>query len=99
MAEIANEILDEYVKEDFDAIYLIYNEFKSAIQQQVTVERLVPVSTEVPEGVVGIRKQSEEDRYGSNYVFEPSQEVILNEIVPQAFSDAAVPRGFGVRCE
>lgn len=82
---IAHEILQAYLKEEFDAIYLVYNEFKSAIQQRVTVERLIPVATEVPEGVVGILKVGEDERF-KNYIFEPSKEEILNDIVPKHFS-------------
>ncbi len=81
---IANQILNAYLKEEFDAIYLVYNEFKSAIQQNVTVERLIPVSTKVPEGVVGILKVGEDERF-KNYIFEPSKEEILNDIVPKHF--------------
>ena len=35
--------LDEYVAGDIDAVYVIYNEFKSAMQQRVVVERLLPI--------------------------------------------------------
>jgi F-type H+-transporting ATPase subunit gamma len=81
---IAHEILETYSKGEFDAIYMVYNEFKSAIQQKITCERLIPVSTEVPEGVVGILKVGEDERL-KNYLFEPSKEEILNEIVPKHF--------------
>jgi len=81
---IANEILQAFLKEEFDAIYLVYNEFKSAIQQQITTERLIPVATEVPEGVVGILKIGEDERF-KNYIFEPTKEEILNDIVPKHF--------------
>ncbi len=81
---IAHEILDAYQKEEFDAIYLVYNEFKSAIQQNITTERLIPISTEAPEGVVGILKAGEDLRLKS-YIFEPSKTEILNEIVPKHF--------------
>ena len=35
--------LDEYVAGSIDAVYIIYNEFKSAIQQRVVVEQLLPI--------------------------------------------------------
>jgi F-type H+-transporting ATPase subunit gamma len=84
VSKLADEILNEYRDESVDAVYLAYNEFKSAIQQKVTVERLIPVSTDVPDGVAGVMAVSEEDRF-KNYVFEPSKEAILNEIVPRHF--------------
>lgn len=81
---VAESILNDYREGSFDAIYLVYNEFKSAIQQRVTTERLVPVSTEVPEGVVGVLRLSEEERF-QNYLFEPSKEEILDAIIPRHF--------------
>lgn len=84
VASIADEVLEQYKKEEFDAIYLLYNEFKSAIQQKVTVERLIPVSTEVPDGVSSMLLNMEAEQF-KNYVFEPSKEEILNEIVPRHF--------------
>ncbi|NBX68071.1 MAG: F0F1 ATP synthase subunit gamma [Proteobacteria bacterium] len=51
---------------------------------KATVERLIPVATEVPEGVVGILKVGEDERF-KNYIFEPSKEEILNDIVPKHF--------------
>lgn len=82
--EIAEKLLDHYQDEQFDATYLIYNEFKSAIQQTVAVEKLIPVSTEVPEGVVGIRSKSEVGR-PVDYKYEPSKQELLNEVLPRHF--------------
>lgn len=84
VAAIADDVLKAYLEGHFDAIYLVYNEFKSAIQQRVTIERLIPIPTEIPEGVVGIRAMSEEDKF-KNTLFEPSKEEILSEIVPRHF--------------
>src|SRR5262245_8690270 len=39
-AGIARNIMKRYIEKDLDAVYLIYNEFKSVIQQRVVVERL-----------------------------------------------------------
>jgi len=83
-SEIADKITGEYEKGDLDAVYLIYNEFKSAIQQTVIVERLVPVSTVVPQGVVGLMRLDEEDKL-KDYLFEPDKDEILKAIVPRHF--------------
>ena len=84
VAEIAGRILKGYIEGEFDAIHLVYNEFKSAIQQKVVAERLVPISTETPDGVAGILRLSEEEQF-KRYLFEPSREEILNEIIPRHF--------------
>ena len=41
--EVAEEIISLYTHEEIDAAYLVYNEFKSVIQQRVVVERVLPI--------------------------------------------------------
>ncbi|MBT9332831.1 F0F1 ATP synthase subunit gamma [Paracidobacterium acidisoli] len=41
--ELGEEIVDRYVHEEIDAVYIVYNEFKSVIQQRVVVERILPI--------------------------------------------------------
>ena len=41
--ELAGEIIAWYTHEEIDAAYLVYNEFKSVIQQRVVVERVLPI--------------------------------------------------------
>ncbi len=43
--EMAEEIIARYTHEEIDAAYLVYNEFKSVIQQRVVVERVLPILT------------------------------------------------------
>ena len=40
---MGKEILAPFLKGEVDAIYVVYNEFKSAMTQKVVVERLLPV--------------------------------------------------------
>lgn len=69
---IADDIAQRYVEGELDAVFLLYNEFKSAITQTVQVERLLPVvEEELPEG-------PEVD-----YTFEPSQDEVLEQLVPR----------------
>lgn len=84
VAEIANELLEAFKKEELDAIYIVYNEFKSAISQTVTTERLIPISADVPEGVAGIWTTNEGAQM-KDYLFEPDKETLLQEIVPRHF--------------
>jgi F-type H+-transporting ATPase subunit gamma len=41
--EMAQDVIARYVHEEIDACYIVYNEFKSVIQQRVVVERLLPL--------------------------------------------------------
>jgi F-type H+-transporting ATPase subunit gamma len=41
--EVGEEIIARYEHEEIDAVYIVYNEFKSVIQQRVVVERILPI--------------------------------------------------------
>jgi F-type H+-transporting ATPase subunit gamma len=41
--ELAHNIVTRYVHEEIDAAYIVYNEFKSVIQQRLVVEKLLPL--------------------------------------------------------
>src|SRR5580698_6339621 len=41
--ELGEEIVARYTHEEIDAAYLVYNEFKSVIQQRLVVERILPI--------------------------------------------------------
>jgi len=56
VALMAREVVHRYMEEELDAVYLVYNEFKSVMSQRVVVERILPV-IEVGERDI---KQSEE---------------------------------------
>ena len=69
--EIAQDMMERYVTGELDAIYLVYNEFKSAISQRPVVERLLPIDPiEVEEG------ETTED-----YIYEPGPEALLNTLL------------------
>lgn len=70
--EIARTIMTAYEKGDLDATYLCYNEFKSAMRQEVVVEPLLPiVPREIPEEWVG-----------AELIFEPDQQHLLDRLLP-----------------
>jgi F-type H+-transporting ATPase subunit gamma len=41
--ELARSIISRYIHEEIDAAYIVYNEFKSVIQQRLVVEKLLPL--------------------------------------------------------
>jgi len=43
VAILAREVVHRYMEEELDAVYLVYNEFKSVMAQRVVVERILPV--------------------------------------------------------
>ncbi len=67
--EIGEMLAQLFIEKKTDRIYLVYNEFKSIIQQEVIREQLLPI---VPEEV------------GSDltdYIFEPDEETILEDLL------------------
>jgi F-type H+-transporting ATPase subunit gamma len=42
-AEVVERVIERYADSEIDAVYLIYNEFKSVIQQRLVVERVLPI--------------------------------------------------------
>ncbi|MFT3766332.1 MAG: ATP synthase F1 subunit gamma [Minicystis sp.] len=69
-------ILAPFNRKEIDAIYLVYNEFKSAMSQQVVVERLLPVATRDAE------KPAEGGAGLSDFIFEPNKTALLERLVP-----------------
>ena len=69
-AGIARKAIEAYSKEEIDAVYLIYNEFKSMVAQKLTLTRVLPV--EVPERAEPV-----------DYIFEPAPAEMLDALLPQ----------------
>ena len=42
-SELSEQIIERYTRAEIDAVYLVFNEFKSVIAQRLVVERLLPV--------------------------------------------------------
>jgi len=60
--ELAHNIVSRYVHEEIDAAYIVYNEFKSVIQQRLVVERLLPImKLGIPE-IAGAVEPTQEER-------------------------------------
>jgi F-type H+-transporting ATPase subunit gamma len=71
--EISKGLSDDFLSGEFDAVYIVYNEFKSVIAQRVVVERILPLEkTWVEDSVPAI-----------DYIYAPSAEVILSDLLPK----------------
>ena len=68
-ADVAEKILSLFLDENYDKINVIYNEFKSAIQQDIVVKQLLPI---VPIESEEISKL--------DYVYEPDEDTIIFEL-------------------
>ena len=70
--DIAALIKEKYIDGQFDRIYLVYNEFKSAIQQNIIVQQLLPIVPRPPQ----------DEKYAADYIFEPSPIKLLDKLCP-----------------
>jgi F-type H+-transporting ATPase subunit gamma len=77
-AEIGEELAASFAEEIFDEVHIIYNEFKSVMLQNLVVEKLLPITATVVE--------SEDEAPVVDYIFEPSQDAILEELLPRHFN-------------
>jgi len=60
--ELADSIIARYCHEEIDAAYIVYNEFKSVIQQRLVVERLLPIIEIGKQEIAGVVEPTKEQR-------------------------------------
>jgi F-type H+-transporting ATPase subunit gamma len=73
---VANKVFELFEAGEFDVAQIVYNQFKSAISQIVTVKQIVPVALEKAEAVEATEPQAV-------YEFEPDEETILAQLLPR----------------
>jgi F-type H+-transporting ATPase subunit gamma len=72
-AAIGAIAIEEFTARRVDGVYLIYNEFKSVLQQRVVVDRLLPI----PREDIGVSGEAPVD-----YLYEPEPGRILSDLLP-----------------
>lgn len=70
---LAENIINAYAREEFDELYLIYNEFVNAVTQRPIVKKVLPLSS--------IERSS--TGKAPNYLLEPDAETVLNSLLPK----------------
>ena len=73
--KIAELFMEKFSNESYDEIILVYNHSKNAASQHLTIEPYLPIEEDAEESPA----QASRD-----YIFEPSQLEILNELIPKA---------------
>ncbi|RKH47623.1 ATP synthase F1 subunit gamma [Corallococcus sp. AB050B] len=81
-ANVAEELAAAFLNDEVDAVYVVYNEFVSAITQNVVVSQLLPlqpaaVKAATPETVTSAPALVD-------FKYEPSRQAVLDRLVPQA---------------
>jgi F-type H+-transporting ATPase subunit gamma len=78
--EIAEDVARAYAAGEYDAVYVVYNRFVSVMRQELTEERLLPIPIGPDSGRTD---ESAGPVAGTDYLFEPSPEAILAQILPR----------------
>ena len=70
-ALLAQEIIDGFLAEDYDDVFILYNAFKSVMSQDITLEQLLPISAGEPAA----------EEQPLEYIYEPAKGELLAEIL------------------
>lgn len=70
---IAEQSMAAFAEKKFDKVLVVYNRFKNAATQIVTTETLLPIVA-----------QNDQASSSVDYIFEPTQEEIVNELLPKS---------------
>ena len=62
VSEMARSIIARYERAEIDAVYMVYNEFKSVLQQRIVVEKLLPILTLGGHAIESSEEMTEEQR-------------------------------------
>jgi F-type H+-transporting ATPase subunit gamma len=81
VSAIGRLAVDEFLSEKADRVYLVYTDFINMVRQVPTVKQLLPLEIGVGEGRVLAFEQTK--KAAAAYIYEPSEEEILDEIVPR----------------
>ncbi len=72
--EIARVVVDEFTSGRVDGVELVYNEFKSVMQQRVVVEQLLPIPRLPPDLA---------PTAGIEYLYEPDAQTLYDQLLPR----------------
>jgi F-type H+-transporting ATPase subunit gamma len=73
---IADKLMADFLAKKYNTIELIYNQFRNAAMQDVVIEKFLPVTVD--------KVIYEQDAESLNYIYEPSAELLLQNLIPLA---------------
>lgn len=74
IATLAETLMDDFVDKKVDRVELIYNQFKNSLSQVLSCEQFLPIEASA--------KNNLTERKNNDYIFEPSKEDILRDMIP-----------------
>ncbi len=77
--DMGHDIIQQYNNGTCDQLYVVYNEFKSVMQQRVVVEKLLPIDS------LDEDASQEPSLAAGAYLFEPDEHELLETLLPKHF--------------
>ena len=72
---LGQEVIDLFLTHEVDEVYVCYSEFINMVTQRPVVKKLLPIAPETME-------EGEQEQELLEYIFEPSREGVLNDLLP-----------------
>jgi F-type H+-transporting ATPase subunit gamma len=80
--DIASVVTELYTKEEVDAVYIVFSEFKTVMTPNLVTEKLLPVEKlEAEEGHKPT--EAEKQAAGADYIYEQPKEQLLDKLLPR----------------
>ena len=74
-AKLTNDLTSKFLNGEYDKVVVVYNQFKSVMQQNLMVEQILPLTPS--------ENSSEEEVSQSEFIYEPDKVNIINSLVPR----------------
>lgn len=74
-AKFAGELKEKYLNGEYDKVIIVYNEFKSVIQQKITDEQFLPVKP--------FEKKNDSKDTFAEFIYEPDKSSIIDKLIPR----------------
>jgi F-type H+-transporting ATPase subunit gamma len=76
---MAEELMTAFATKKYDRIEIIYNHFKNAGQQILTIDQYLPIIPAAPAPA----PDAKAGKYNPIYIFEPDEAVLVRELIPK----------------
>jgi len=74
--EAAGEVLKGFINKEFDAVEIVYSQFKNAAIQRYIMEPFLPIPKSRPEAAGNVKLKAD-------FIFEPGKEELIEELMPK----------------
>lgn len=77
-SKLMNELTSKFIIGEYDKVTIVYNEFKSAIQQNLKIKDLLPITKREEEN-----NEDREEGHNIDYIYEPDKITIIKKLLPR----------------